>query len=119
MIAESLTFEDCMVETQALRDRLALNDLLEPYLWSALGLFAHVIPDGDILRARFNGQSANIAFNCFNHRQPLFYAGPGLAASKILSGKAPEDSSRIPRCAARNSERSEARATPLAVFSTV
>jgi hypothetical protein len=92
MIAESLTFEDCTAEAQALLGRLTPDDLLERELWPQLRFFAYVIPDGDILpvRARFNGQSVNIAFNYFHHRQPLFYAGPDLAASKILSGKAPK-----------------------------
>jgi hypothetical protein len=92
VIAESLTFDDCTREAQALLDRLTLDDLLEPRLWPLLRFFAQVIPNGDILpmRARYNGQSANIAFNYLHHRQPLFYAGPDLAASKILSGKAPK-----------------------------
>jgi hypothetical protein len=91
VIAESLTFDDCTTQAQALLDRLTLHDLLEPELWPQLRFLAQVIPNGDILpvRARYNGQSVNIVFNYFQHPKGVFYAGPGLAAAKILSGKAP------------------------------
>jgi len=64
LMAESLTFEDCTAETQALLDKLTPDDLLERELWTQLRFFAQVIPEGDILpaRARYNGRSANIAF---------------------------------------------------------
>jgi hypothetical protein len=91
VIAESLTFDDCTTEAQALLDRLTLHDLLEPELWPQLRFLAQVIPNGDILpvRTKYNGRSVNIAFNYFPHPNGVFYAGPGLAAAKILSGKAP------------------------------
>jgi hypothetical protein len=92
MIAESLIFEDCTEEAQALLDRLTPDDLLERELWTQLRFFGQVIPDGDILpvRAPYNGKTPNIAFNHFIHNQSIFYAGPGLAASKLLSRKAPK-----------------------------
>jgi hypothetical protein len=93
LIAESLIFEDCTAEAQAFLDRLTLENLFERDIWpQQLRFFAQVIPDGDTLpvRARYNGKSANIAFNHFHNRQPLWYAGPKLAASKILGGKAPK-----------------------------
>jgi hypothetical protein len=93
VIAESLTFEDCTAEAQALLDRLTLSDLLERDLWLRLRFFAQVIPDGEVLpvRAPYNGKTPNIGFNRFIYDRPLFYSGLALAAAKILSnGKSPK-----------------------------
>ena len=94
LIAESLTFEECTAEAQAFLDRLTLDDLFERDIWrEQLRFFAQVVPDGDILpvRAPYNGKTLNIAFNNFICDQPVFYAGPALAAAKILgNGKTPK-----------------------------
>ena len=94
LLAESLTFEECTCEAQALLDKLTPEDLFEPDIWpQQLRFFAQVIPDGDILpvRAKYNGQSTNIGFNYFTDDHPVFYTGPGLAAAKILGhGKTPK-----------------------------
>jgi hypothetical protein len=94
LIAESLTFEECTAEAQAFLGRLTLDDLFERYIWhEQLRFFAQVIPDGDILpvRAPYNGKTLNIAFNHFIYNRPVFYAGPQLAAAKILgNGKTPK-----------------------------
>jgi len=87
LVAESLTFKECTAEAQAFLDRLTLDDLFEPDIWhQQLRFFAQVIPDGDVLpvRAKYNGQTSNIAFNHFIYDRPVFYAGPALAAAKIL-----------------------------------
>jgi hypothetical protein len=92
LTAESLSFEDCTREAQALLDSLSLDALFSPATWPELRFFAEIKPDGDILpvRARYDGVTTNIAFNYFTSDQPIFYAGPDLAASKILTGKAPQ-----------------------------
>jgi hypothetical protein len=94
LIAESLTFEECAAEAQAFLDQLTLDNLFERDIWhEQLRFFAQVIPDGDILpvRAPYNGKTLNIAFNQFIYEQPVFYAGPALAAAKILgNGKTPK-----------------------------
>jgi hypothetical protein len=91
LTAESLTFEDCTREAQAFLDSLSLEDLLDPARWPELRFFAQIRPNGDILpvRARYDGVGTNIAFNHFTSDKPIFYAGPDLAASKILTRKSP------------------------------
>jgi len=93
VIAESLAFEECTAEAQALLDGLKREDLFERDVWPQLRFFGQLTPDGDILpvRAAYNGKTPNIAFNHFVYDQPIFYAGPELADAKISgNGKSPK-----------------------------
>jgi hypothetical protein len=91
LTADSLTFEDYTREAQAFLDSLSLEQLFNQEVWPQLRFFARIRPERDLLpvRARYDGVTTNIGFNYFTWNHSIFYAGPGLAASKILTGKSP------------------------------
>src|SRR3989442_4815133 len=63
--------------------------------WRQLNFFALVEPQGDMLpvRAVYNdaeAESTNIGINPLRSKVPIWYSGPDLAASKILTGRSPK-----------------------------
>jgi hypothetical protein len=70
--------------------------LLDPKLWPDLTFFALVQPGGDILPVRaVYGDSrinpeTNIGLNPLTSRKPLWFAGPDIVASLLLTGKPPK-----------------------------
>jgi hypothetical protein len=85
---------DEVAELQAVLDGLSPEQLLDPGLHPELVFVAQVEPQaGDILpvRAPYSGEGEHgIGVNDLEHAiEPLWYAGPDVAASTILAGKAP------------------------------
>ena len=90
LTADSITFEDC---TDGVREMLAgvtLEDTFNPAFWKRLPFFALVLPEEDILPVRtvYNGRTQNIGLNYLTSKQPIWFAGPDLVASRLLAGKA-------------------------------
>jgi hypothetical protein len=56
-----------------------------------LSFFALVKPDKDILPVRtvYNGRTKNIGLNYLSSKKSIWYAGPDLVASKLLTGNTP------------------------------
>lgn len=94
LTAERITIEDATEDVRRLLAELTLDDLFKPETWKRLNFFAQIRPDGDILPVRsvYDDKSGtcNIGLNEFHWKQPIWIAGPDLAASKILSGKTPD-----------------------------
>jgi hypothetical protein len=82
-------------ETQAIRhqlEQLRPAAFFDPGRWRDLCWFAEIIPNGDILplRAKYDGISQRIGHNVLHAREPMYFAGPDLVASMILTGQVPE-----------------------------
>jgi hypothetical protein len=93
LIADRVDVVDATTEANALLAGATLEQLLDPAAWRELNFFARVVPDGDVLpvRAQYGdgGGTWNIGINPTTDDAPHWYAGPDLAASVLLSGKAP------------------------------
>jgi hypothetical protein len=81
-------------EVQRLLERLSFNDCFNPEVWRQLLFFGLIIPDGDVLPIRTAYDEAtdahNIGLNSLKSDMPLWYAGPDVLASKVLTGKIPK-----------------------------
>jgi len=93
LIAERLEIEDATADVRSLLATLTLDQCFDPRSWRALPFFASVTPRGDILpvRAPYDDTSDghNIGVNPLTSDTPLWYAGPDLVASTILTGRPP------------------------------
>jgi hypothetical protein len=93
LTAASLKVIECTDEAQGVLDGTTPNNILNPSTWKKLAFFASVEPDGDILpvRALYSETGdTNIGVNPLNCDEPIWYAGPDLAASKIKTKRAPK-----------------------------
>jgi hypothetical protein len=93
IVAKRIDVRDATEEVRAFLEGVTLDGTLRPGEWPHLAYFAQVVPDGDVLpvRARYDNASDafNIGVNSLASDEALWYAGPDLAASAILTGKAP------------------------------
>lgn len=64
----------------------------DPAFWKELSFFALVKPNNDTLPVRtvYNGQTQNIGINNFSSDSPIWFAGPDVISSVLLTGKCPE-----------------------------
>jgi hypothetical protein len=93
LTAANLKVLDCTREAQKVLDRIPSKNLLDPHTWRDLAFFASVKPDGDILPVRaLYGEKGetNIGVNPLSCDQPIWYAGPDLAASKLKTKRTPQ-----------------------------
>jgi hypothetical protein len=95
LTAADIKVIDCTREARKALGRTTLEGLLSPSTWRELAFFASVKPRGDILpvRSLYNDTgNTNIGLNPLTSSAPIWYAGPDLAASKLvkLKGSAPE-----------------------------
>lgn len=68
------------------------GNVLDPAEWEKFAFFALVKPSGDVLpvRAQYNEDgSTNIGLNPLTSKEPIWYAGPDLVASRLLSRQTP------------------------------
>ena len=95
LTSSTVRFEDCTANARKLIAKTALYNTFEKSLWKKLCFFALVKPRGDILPVRtvynagHNNRTQNIGLNYLSSDTPIWYAGPDLIASKILTGKTP------------------------------
>ncbi len=92
--AATCCLEDCADEVRELLEGAALEDCFDPELWPQLRFFARIRPDGDVLpvRAEYepHGGAYTIGVNPLYADRRLWYAGPDLLASVLLTGQVPE-----------------------------
>lgn len=90
--AERIEVVDATAEVQALLDRVTRDGCFDPSLWPQLTVYAQIVPDSDILpvRAGYNGDAFTIGVNPLTAQRPLWYGGPDLVASTLLTGKPPK-----------------------------
>src|SRR5579864_1076488 len=93
MTAAGVEVEDCTEEARRILDRVNSDSILDPSLWLHLGFFASVKPSGDLVpvRAMYSETGeTNIGLNPLSATEPIWYAGPDLAASKVAREKTPQ-----------------------------
>jgi hypothetical protein len=94
LTAQRLEVVDATADVRRLLQGITLDGCFDPTLWPELTFYALIEPDRDILpvRARYRDESDefNIGINPLDSpTQPLWYAGPDLVASVLLSGHVP------------------------------
>jgi hypothetical protein len=89
LTAENVTFDDATKEVKQLLSTITLDDCFNRKLWPNFKFFALVHPDEDILPVRglYNGVTQNIGSNYLTSKNPLWFAGPDIIASILLTGK--------------------------------
>lgn len=92
LIAAELEVEDYSSEARKIVRSANSQNVLNPREWEKFAFFALVKPSGDILPVRALYQedgSTNIGLNPLTAEEPIWYAGPDLIASRLLSGRTP------------------------------
>jgi hypothetical protein len=91
LIAQSVQFPDATNEVRELLSRITLDDCFRRDLWPEFKFFALVHPEDDILPVRtvYNGTTQNIGINYLTSKEPIWFAGPDVIASILLTGKVP------------------------------
>ncbi len=92
--AENVEVVDVKDEIQNLLEDVTLEDCFQMDFWKKLTFFAYITPNDDILphRAQYDQATKvpSIGVNRVTSRRGIWYAGPDLVASKLLSGKVPQ-----------------------------
>jgi hypothetical protein len=91
LIAQSVEFPDATDKVRQLLSRITLEKCFDPNCWLEFKFFALVYPENDILPVRtvYNGTTQNIGVNYLTSKEPIWFAGPDLIASILLTGKVP------------------------------
>lgn len=91
LTSSSLRFVDDTAAVRKLLSNVRLENAFNPNFWSRLSFFALLRPKDDILPVRtvYGGKAQNIGLNYLTAKNPLWYAGPDVVASTILTGKPP------------------------------
>jgi hypothetical protein len=93
LISSSIGVAYCTKAAQKTLSGVNVETVLAPSTWTELGFSALVEPSADILpvRALYNDTgSTNIGLNPISSKEPIWYAGPDLAASKLATGRTPK-----------------------------
>jgi hypothetical protein len=96
LTAAALEERDVTDEVHKLLKEITLEKLYDHRLWPKLAFFGLVEPDADILPVRttygdaVNAQSTNIGVNPLTSTKPIWFAGPDIVASYLLTGKVPK-----------------------------
>jgi hypothetical protein len=91
LTSASVRFVNCTAKAKKLLSQTNLDNTFDRALWKRLSFFALVKPQNDILPVRTvysdTRKTQNIGLNYLSSEEPIWYAGPDLIASKILTGK--------------------------------
>jgi hypothetical protein len=93
LTAANIEVENCTKGARNILDGVNIKTALKPAKWLELGFFASIQPSADILpiRALYSDTGdTNIGLNPLTTNVPIWYSGPDLAASKLLTGRTPE-----------------------------
>lgn len=90
--ARDIRFKPFTTRARKILSEMNLRTLFKRTFWKKLCFFALVKPDNDTLpvRTTYNGRTQNIGLNYLSSKSPIWYAGPDLAAAKLLSKKSPQ-----------------------------
>jgi len=90
--ARSITFKNHTRATRKLLSRVGLRTAFTLRFWKRLSFFALVKPENDVFPVRtvYGGKTQNIGLNYLRSKTPLWYAGPDVVASTLLTGKPPK-----------------------------
>jgi hypothetical protein len=91
LTADRVSFPDATEEVRRLLSPITLERCFKRQLWLLFRFFAVVRPDYDILPVRtvYNGTTQNIGINYLTSKEPIWFAGPDIIASILLTGKVP------------------------------
>jgi hypothetical protein len=95
LTAETLRIFDATKEVRAFLQSLTPDQLLDPNTWPKLTFFALVQPDGDVLPVRMiygdghTNNQTNIGLNPLTSTRPIWFAGPDVIGSFLLTGRLP------------------------------
>lgn len=95
LTAKKLRVREATQDVKTLLNSVDVNHVLDPKTWPKLNFFALIQPDGDILpvRAVYGenrvGGETNIGLNPLSSDKPVWFAGPDVVASRLLTGKPP------------------------------
>jgi len=91
LTAKHVTFPDATREVRRLLSDITLRRCFDRKLWREFRFFALVRPDSDILPVRtiYNGTTQNIGVNYLTSKESIWFAGPDIIASTLLTGKVP------------------------------
>jgi hypothetical protein len=89
--SSSVSFEDCTSAAQRLASKVTLQAMFDRDLWKKLSFFALIEPRSDIfpIRTVYGEKTQNIGLNFLKSKTPVWYAGPDVVASKLLTGTPP------------------------------
>lgn len=89
LIAAKVEVEEYSEQARKILARANPGNVLDPAEWEKFGFFALVKPSGVVpVRAQYNEDgSTNIGLNPLSTKEPIWYAGPDLVASRLLSGR--------------------------------
>jgi hypothetical protein len=93
LVAAEIKVQDCTDEARRVLAGITSKAVLDPRTWANLAFFASITPDDDVLpvRALYSDTGdTNIGLNPLTCDQPLWYAGPDLAASKLKTKRVPQ-----------------------------
>ncbi len=96
LIADKVRVRDVTRGSQGLLKSLTPDRLLDQETWPKLAFFALIQPDGDILPVRtiygdgHVGEQTNIGLNPLTSEKPIWFAGPDIVASLLLTRKMPK-----------------------------
>jgi hypothetical protein len=93
LTAAKVKVEECTADARETLRRVDLDELLKPNAWRELAFFAAVKPRGHVLPVRTlysETGDTNIGLNPLTSDRLVWYAGPDLAASKLLGGQSPK-----------------------------
>lgn len=92
LTAKNLWTEDALKDVRNLLATLTLADTFNSNFWKRLNWFALVRPSQDVLpvRTTYHPDSYNIGLNYLTSEQPIWFSGPDVVASLLLTGKVPE-----------------------------
>jgi hypothetical protein len=91
LIAESVEFPDATDEVRTLLSKITLDKCFDRTIWPQFKFFVLLYPDNDILPVRtvYRGTTQNIGVNYLTSKEPIWFAGPDVIASILLTGKVP------------------------------
>ena len=91
LTAESVSFPDATGELRQLLAQISIDRCFERKMWPLFKFFALVRPDDDIfpVRAVYNGTTQNIGLNYLTSKEPVWFAGPDIISSILLTGRVP------------------------------
>ena len=91
LTAKSVTFPEATQEVRQLLSQITLQPCFDRTLWPQFKFFALVRPDNDVLPVRtvYNGVTQNIGINYLTSKEPIWFAGPDIIASILLTGSVP------------------------------
>ena len=88
LTAQAVTFDDATEEIKEFLSNITLEQCFNPKLWSKFKFVALIRPGRDILPVRtvYNGTTQNIGINYLTSEKSIWFAGPDIIASILLTG---------------------------------